>query len=60
MKRCISLIRAFEVASLVSFALCQGIAQTAPAGTSSDYPPCFNSSNTCRAISFRVSKTPFP
>ena len=26
----------------------------------SPYPPCFNSSSTCRAISFSVSNTPFP
>jgi hypothetical protein len=24
------------------------------------YPPCFNSTSTCLAISFRVSKTPLP
>jgi hypothetical protein len=37
MKRWIRVIRAFEIASLASLALCQGTAQTTPAATGSDY-----------------------
>ncbi len=37
MKCWISVIRVFGVASLAAFALCQGVAQTVPAATGSDY-----------------------
>src|ERR1700690_1914241 len=37
MKCWISVIRAFRVASLAALALCQGVAQTVPAATGSDY-----------------------